>query len=814
MKYENEKHLDNNNSQKCGCECRSNELHTNVNSEDHSHTQDHYDKHEEISIENKKTCNEENISETEDPERRKNLENNNHIHHHDSMHTEHKHDEQKLMTHKHVHNEHIHKKISNIKLIFNWIGIFTGLYGNNNHSHHNHNMGESEMKIHKGMDHGPIAFVPKLWILILGLSLSIFALFVMIWGALIEDSSSFYLAINNQWLWLIFGIVIFILIGVAFIKSSISATYHKKISMDILVAVSGTIAFIYSIIVFILGMINGDISLSGNIVSDNFEIFFKEEVEILGIIYLSRFTEKWLSNRITKEMTSLESLKVKDATIIINDSEILIPVKDLKIGDTIIVKPGLIIPIDGVILKGETIIDESSLTGEVMPINKVKGSSVYGGTISSSALIYIKVTKLSDDSFINKIIRGVNDAISNKPQTQKMADKLSVVLIPIVLFLTLITFIAFWLIQGIAIAIPIAITVLIIASPCAFMMISPLSITMSSTVAKRESIIFNSSNIFEVIKNIDIISFDKTGTLTEGKFNVISNTFDEKILSLLVSAEKNSNHPLAISIVKNFKNITLQKVDTEEIIGKGLILNYGDKKIRIGSLMFVNETHAEYIEPLDLITRRKNGSAFVYGFDENKIYGYFELKDTIKDTAIETLNLIREMNIDIVMITGDQKDTAIHIGEKLGIKSKNIYYEVSPEDKSIIIKKLQESGKTVSFVGDGINDAIALTQADLGIAMGEGSDAAIEVADIVLNKPDLTLVPYAISLSRKTLFNINRGFVIGVIYNIVAIPIAMTGIITPALGAAFMVINDSVAMINSATLTRSSKKRLLKIKKK
>jgi len=513
-------------------------------------------------------------------------------------------------------------------------------------------------------------------------------------------------------------------------------------------------------------------------------------------------------------MASLETLKVKDAILLKDGKQTSVLVKDLKIGDTIIVKSGLIIPVDGKVVKGETTIDESSLTGESKMIFKSKGSAVYGGTISSNGLIHVKVTKLFNDSFINKIIQGVHEAQLTKPHSQRIADKIASILVPTVMAISLIVFIIFNFTSGLPTAVRVAVTILVISCPCSFAMTTPLSILMSSTIAKRESVIFSSPDIFEVVKKIDVIAFDKTGTLTEGKFKVIGHTFDDDILPYVIAGENNSNHPLATSIVNHFSDLKLPEVKISEVIGKGLNLKGDDKDIYVGSLSFVFEKHPKYKEENEIIEKRKKGSSFVYAFDKDKVYGYFELKDSIKPTTLSTIKALKRMNIEVAMITGDQKETAISIADELGINNKNLFYEVDPSKKSKIIKEIQNKGKKVAFVGDGINDIIALTQSDLGIAMGEGSDAAIEVADIVLNKNDLTLVAYAVGLSRKTLFTITRGFTIAIIYNLIAVPLAATGLLPPVVGAISMVFNDSIAMLNALTLSKENKKRFFKKNKK
>jgi len=670
-----------------------------------------------------------------------------------------------------------------LKKIFNKFGSFLGLWGFNSNSckdessEHNH-------------DHD-VNFIPKLWILILSLILTLFALISAFVPHVVFDNHTYQL---------ISGTLTFLLIDIAFFKSTIISLKKKKITEDMLVFLSGTISYIYSLTVFIIG-------------GDNPHLFFNESTEILTLIYLGRFIEEWLANKVSKEMNSLESLKIKDAILVVNNKEIITPVTELKIGDIILIKPGSIVPIDGVVIEGSTSINESSLTGESLPVTKKEGSTVFGGTLSSNGLIKIKVTKLYSDSFINKIIDGVNNASATKPKTQKIADKIAKILVPSVMFIGLLTFsLTFFLLNDINKAILATVTVFVISCPCSFAMTTPLSVLVASSTSKKEGVLFNSKNIFESIKKIDTISFDKTGTLTKGEFLIQDNTIPKNILPIVIAAEKTSNHPLANSITKYYsdKKISSPNVKTKEVIGKGIIAKTNNQEIYIGSLSFVNDYHKSYKESDSMTNKRNSGSAIIYAFDKKKIFGYIELRDEIKETAIETLSLLKRMKINTIMITGDQKHTALNIASKLGIKEENVYFEIMPGEKSSIIKKLQDDGKKVAFVGDGINDTIALTQSDLGIAMGSGSDAAIDVADIILNNEDLSLVPYSIYLSKKTLSTINRGFTIAIIYNIIAIPIAAFGIIPPIAGAISMVFNDTIAMLHASTLSTKKQKRFIK----
>ncbi len=695
------------------------------------------------------------------------------------------------------HHHHHHKDG-----IWNKFCIFMGWREDHDHDH-DHG--------HHGHDHEH-TFEPKVWILVLATILGLLALYKMLMG-LFFDNGPILDLLSNDHVEFTLGLIGFFTMGIAFLIGSYITLSKKEIAEDTLVALATTSAFAYSVLVYIINPIF-DLSLP---------YFFYEMIEILWLIYLGRFIEEWLTSKVGREMSALEDLKPKSATIIRDGTELEVPANKIKVGDIVVVKPGQLIPIDGKVVEGNTTVDESSLTGESLPINKEKGSQVFGGTISASGLIKIEATKILNESFISQIINSVGEAMRTKPQSQRIADKIAKYLIPSVLVIAIFTFFVTGIVfsfinvpgpfmnmantsSGWIYAFYIFITVLVIACPCSFAMITPMSVLVANSASKKEGVIFSSNTLFEAIKAVDVICFDKTGTLTEGKFKVVSSTIDKDRLTEVISIEKASNHPLALSIVDHYKDVETKDVKVEEVIGKGV----KSSSIMIGSLNWLNEFIPEYKEEESIIEKRKNGSAFIYAFNKEKVVGYIELVDQIKSTTLETLSQIRKMGIDVVMITGDQKDTAINIASQLGINSDNVYYEVSPQNKSDIIEELQAKGKVVSFVGDGINDSVALTRADIGIAMGEGSDAAIQAADIVLNGNDLSLVSYSIWLSRKTLSTIKRGFGIAIAYNIVMVPFAATGILGltgagPALAALSMVFNDSVAMINAMTLSSGTK---------
>ncbi len=672
---------------------------------------------------------------------------------------------------------------------------------------------ESEHCGHHGHEDHTHTFDVKNWILALGTILGLITLYSMIFGLFFDGPIIQFL--QKDLTLLTIGTVAYFIMGIAFVKGSIMTIRNKEIAEDTLVAIATTSAFLYSLSALIINEVQ----------SLDLPFFFNEMVEILWLIYLGRFIEDWLTSKVTREIESLNDLKPKDAIVIRGGETLNISASQIVVGDIVVVKPGELIPVDGMVIEGTTTIDESSLTGESIPVFKDIGSAVFGGTISSNAQIKIEVTKNLEESFISKIISSVSESIKTKPKTQRIADKIASWLLPTVLVVAFVSFFATLIIYGTNIAsLPnsfvniantestfayayyIFITVLVIACPCSFAMTTPMCVLASQSTSKKNKVIFASESLFETIKSVDVICFDKTGTLTEGKFEVISNTIDENYIEELVSIEHTSNHPLANSIVNHFGKIKPKNIKVEEVIGMGV----KSQKLMVGSLKWLNEFHPDYAESQEIKTKRNSGSAIVYAFNKETIVGYVELKDKVKSTTIEALSQIRKLGIEVIMITGDNTNTALNFASQLGIKSSNVYSEVSPNEKSSIIKKLQDEGKVVSFVGDGINDSIALVQSDIGIAMGEGSDAAIESADIVLGSDDLTLVSYSIWLSRRTLYTIKRGFGIAITYNSIMVPMAALGIIGltgigPTIAALSMIFNDSVAMLNAMTLKSETK---------
>ncbi len=674
------------------------------------------------------------------------------------------------------------------------------------HDHHDH-----------GHDHDH-AMEPRKWILWVTTFLGALAILHML-GSIFGMDNALQTILDDQWIQLTFGLTTFILIGIGFIKGSIQTLIKKELSEDTLVAMAATSAFLYSISALI----------ANNLTGTNLPLFFYEEIEVLWLIYVGRFIEDWLTHRVTKNMSALEGLKPKTSIVIRDGKEVEIPADEIIVGDIVIVKPGQLIPVDGIIIDGETTIDESSLTGESMPILKSVDSNVYGGTISSNGLIKVKALKIMNDSYVSQIINSVNESMKTKPKSQRMADRIAKILIPAVLVIGLVTFIATGLLFQFVFDLPttfvntahtsspwiysfyILITILVIACPCSFSMTTPMSILVSSSTARKHGVIFSSGNIFEIIKSVDTICFDKTGTLTKGEFQVVEVTISESKLTNVLAMEKTSNHPLAKSIIRHFGVKDDIEIKTEEVIGKGL----SSSGMKVGSVSWLKEIHTSFIEDEKVIEKKKQGSVFIYAFNDKEVFGYIELKDEIKSDALLTINKIRKMGIRVVMITGDQKETAMEVAVQLGIDKSNVYAEVNPNEKYQIVKNMQEEGSTVAFVGDGINDSVALTQADIGIAMGAGSDAATETADIVLNNDDLTLVAYSLWLSRRTLFTIKRGFGIAIAYNLIMVPLAATGVLAltgfgPALAALSMGFNDSVAMINATTLSLESNKKFNK----
>jgi len=599
---------------------------------------------------------------------------------------------------------------------------------------------------------------------------------------------------------LIFASVVQFWAGWDFYKAAVSSLRHRIANMDTLVVIGTSVAYIYSIFVTLYP----DLFMKLNIEAMP---YFDVSTIIIGLILLGRFFEAQAKAGTGEAIKKLIGLQAKTARVIRGGKEIDIPISEVVAGDIIKVRPGEKIPVDGIIVDGESAIDEAMVTGESIPVDKHKGDAVIGATMNKSGSFVFKATKVGGDSMLSQIIKLVEEAQGSKAPIQRLADIISSYFVPIIIMLAIATF-TFWYVTGtnsvFIFAMLNAISVLIIACPCAMGLATPTAIMVGTGLGATHGILIKDAESLEVTHKANTIIFDKTGTLTQGKPSVTdilvvdtAKTHQSVILNLAASVEKNSEHPLGEAIVKKAESEKLKVkkvIKFKSITGKGVEGMIDGKNVFVGKSREL-KTHAGG-ENL-----KKQGKTVVYVYIENKLAGLIAIADIVKETAHDAISVLNKLGIETVMITGDNMQTARAIGEKLGIK--RILAEVMPEDKEKEVKKIQKEGKVVAMVGDGINDAPALAAANIGIAMGTGTDVAIEAAGITLVNKNLMSVVSAIKLSKQTMKTIKLNLFWAFAYNILLIPLAMAGRINPIFASGAMALSSISVVTNSLLLKRA-----------
>ena len=579
-------------------------------------------------------------------------------------------------------------------------------------------------------------------------------------------------------------------------------------NMDSLIAVGTSAAFLYSV----FGMYKiatGDTSYA-------MHLYFEAAVTILTLITLGKYLEAISKGKTSEAIKKLMGLAPKTATIIREGNEIVIPIDEVVVGDIILVKPGEKLPVDGEVIEGSTAIDESMLTGESIPVEKIVGSNVIGASINKTGFIKYKATKVGRDTALSQIIKLVEDAQGSKAPIAKMADVISAYFVPIVIGLAIFSAIA-WLIAGETpvFALTIFISVLVIACPCALGLATPTAIMVGTGKGAENGVLIKGGEALEITHKINTIVFDKTGTITEGKpvvTDIVSRGKENNILlALAASAEKGSEHPLGEAIVRAAieKNIELKSLENFNAIpGHGIEVVIENESILLGNLKLMKERSIDIGELRVEADRLANeGKTPMFIAINNSLEGIIAVADTVKPSSINAIKELHNMGIKVAMITGDNKKTAEAIAKQVGIDI--VLSEVLPQDKANEVKKLQGKDDKVAMVGDGINDAPALAQADIGIAIGSGTDVAIESADIVLMRSDLMDVIVAIKLSKATIRNIKQNLFCAFGYNVLGIPVAMGvlhifggPLLNPMIAAAAMSLSSVSVLANALRLKK------------
>ncbi len=585
--------------------------------------------------------------------------------------------------------------------------------------------------------------------------------------------------------------------GFSFFKNGVKGLVFLKPNMDSLIALGTLAAWAYSF--FILVMI-----LAGKPDYAIEMLYFETAGFIITFILLGKFLEAVARGRTSDAITKLLKLQPKLTTVVRKGQEIVISVDDLKIGDLIIVKPGEKIPVDGFVTEGYSSIDESMITGESMPVEKTAGSEVIGGTINKTGTISFKAVKVGANTFLAQIVKFVEEAQGSKAPLQKIADSVAKYVVPSVILLAVISFIAWFFISDISFALTAFISVLIITCPCAIGLATPTAVMVGTGRAAEHGILFKNAESLQRTGEVNVVVFDKTGTLTKGKPEVtdilsVGNSKKDAVLQLAAVIEKRSQHPLAEAIVraaseKGLKTYNPSNFNT--IIGKGVTATYQNKNLFLGNRLLMKDKGINLHKLEEEVSQlEEQGKTVILLSTSKSLIGAVALRDELKPFAKEAVAELHKNGIKVVLMTGDNEKVAKAIASEANIDE--VFSDVLPEDKSKKIKELQDAGKVVSMVGDGINDAPALTQSDVGIAIGSGTDIAIESGSVVLIKDDLRDVVTAMRLSKYTIGKIKQNLFWAFAYNIVLIPVA-AGVLYPVTGWMLSPVFASVAMALSS----------------
>ncbi len=594
------------------------------------------------------------------------------------------------------------------------------------------------------------------------------------------------------------------IINKKFFISGFRGIINRSPNMDTLVALGSGVSFIYSI--WLMFKMTASPSHAGHILHG---LYFESAAMILALITVGKFLEARSKGKTTNALKSLMELAPDTALVIKDGIETEIPASELNLGDIFLVKPGSNIPCDGVIIEGHSAVNEAAITGESIPVDKETGDSVISATTNISGFIKCKATRVGEDTTLSKIIEMVSDAAGSKAPIAKIADKVSGIFVPSVIGISIVTFII-WLVIGAEFseALTHGISVLVISCPCALGLATPVSIMVSSGVGAKNGILFKTAAALEETGRTEIIALDKTGTITEGMpkvTDIIPENIDAKeFLKLAYSLEAKSEHPLAKAIVTKAREDNITLLDTEDfeaLAGNGAISTIGESKILGGNLKFVSQK-AEISDSLKAQAENlsENGKTPLFFAKDNKCLGIIAVSDSIKADSAEAIRQLKNMGLTVVMLTGDNKRTAEAVKAQVGVDE--VIADLLPDGKLNAIATLKKRGKVI-MVGDGINDAPALTSADIGIAIGQGTDVAIEAADIVLVNSKLSDVAASLRLSRYTLRNIRENLFWAFIYNIIGIPLAagvFTGLgisLTPMFGAAAMSLSSFCVVSNA-----------------
>jgi P-type Cu+ transporter len=654
------------------------------------------------------------------------------------------------------------------------------------------------------------------------------------WSCLVLTAPIFFLAMSDMipgqpvqrivspqllnWLQLLLATPVVLWGGWPFFQRGWASIINRSLNMFTLIAIGVGTAYVYSIIATLFPHLFPQ-SFRGH--NGEVGVYFDAAAVITTLVLLGQVLELRARSKTSRAIKALLGLAPKTARLIRDDgTEADVPLEQVKPGNRLRVRPGEKIPVDGIVLEGTTSVDESMITGEPIPVEKTKGSKVTGGTVNGTGSFIMRAERVGSDTLLAQIVRMVAEAQRSRAPIQKLADVVAGYFVPAVVLVAVLTFII-WALAGpepaMAYALVNAVAVLIIACPCALGLATPMSIMVGTGRGATAGVLIKNAEALEVLEKIDTLVVDKTGTLTEGKPRLVSvipmrGQDEGELLYLAASLERGSEHPLAGAIISGAEERGLKVADAREfrsMTGKGVIGSVDGKRVALGNRKLLEELH---VEASDLSERsvelRGDGQTVMYVVVEGAVAGLVSVADPVKPSTAEAIQMLHEDGIKIVMLTGDNRTTAEAVAKKLGIDE--VHAEVLPEQKGNLIKRLQAEGRTVAMAGDGVNDAPALAQAHVGIAMGTGTDVAMESAGVTLVKGDLRGIAKARRLSRGTMRNIRENLFFAFIYNVLGIPIA-AGVLYPFSGMLLSPVIASVAMTFSSVSVIGNALRLNKL---
>lgn len=617
--------------------------------------------------------------------------------------------------------------------------------------------------------------------IIIGFAVSLFLMALMYLPLHSIPAFHFLMTVPMEYVMLIISLPVFVYVSYPIFIAAFRSLRNRSLNMDVMYAMGIGVAFLASVLGTFRIVLTPDF------------MFYETAIMLASFLTLGRYLEAKAKGRTSEAIKALVGLQPRKATVLRDGSEFEVPLEDVQVGDVIVVKPGEKVPADGTIIDGQSYVDESMITGEPIPVLKEKDRNLVGGTLNKNGVLKFRATKVGKDTVLAQIISLVEEAQGSRPPIQRIADRAVNYFIPTILIIAASAFIYWYFIahNTLLFALTALISVLVVACPCALGLATPTAVTVGIGRGAELGILIRGGEVLEASEKLNAVAFDKTGTLTVGRpdvTDIVSFGIDEReLLRLAASAEKGSEHPLAEAVVRKARAEGIDLADAESfeaIPGKGVVSLVDGREVAVGNRMFFRDRGIDL--PAEVLSRAEalegqGRTAVLIGLD-GRVSGVVAIADQLKDTAGEAVSELKRMNLRVVMVTGDNSKSASAVAEQVGINE--VLSEVLPEDKADEVKRLQQSGNAVAFVGDGINDAPALASADVGIAIGSGTDVAIETGDIVLMRDDLLDAVAAIQLGRKVIARIKQNIFWAFAYNAALVPIA-AGVLYPFFGITF-----------------------------